>query len=199
VEWLTVYLEEFTYIGIAVSLLLAGLGIPLPEDIPLIFGGVMAGAGKINLVVHFIISMTFIIIGDSCLYAIGRRLGSASAAGASIWSRLLPARRRAKVMTYFDKYGSWTVFLGRFLAGVRGAIYLSAGAAHFPYWRFILLDFLAALISVPIWIWLGYTFGANWHEVLKKAQSTESWILAVVALLVIGGIVAVKVRRRRRA
>jgi membrane protein DedA with SNARE-associated domain len=46
VEFLTHYLEEFSYVGIAVWLMLAGLGVPLPEDIPLIFGGAMAGAAR---------------------------------------------------------------------------------------------------------------------------------------------------------
>ena len=83
-ESLTHYLDDFTYVGVSVWLLLAGLGMPLPEDIPLIFGGVMAARGEIDVVIHFILSMVFIIVGDSMLFFIGRRLGQATEASPQI-------------------------------------------------------------------------------------------------------------------
>ena len=197
VAWLVANLEKFTYVGVAVSLMLAGLGIPLPEDIPLIFGGVMAGAGKINVWIHFGISMFFIVVGDSSLYYIGRKVGRSSAGGGVV-SKVLTTERREKVTGYYTKYGSWTVFVGRFIAGLRGAIFLTAGIVEFPFWRFVLLDFLAALISVPIWIWFGWTFGENWEVILEQAKSAQGWVLAGVALLVLG-IIILKLRKARKS
>ncbi|MCA9545040.1 MAG: DedA family protein [Myxococcales bacterium] len=197
-DWLTGYLEQFTYIGIAVALFLAGLGVPIPEDIPLIFGGVMAGAGKIDIWIHFAISMAFIAIGDSCLYYIGRRIGRSSTTG-GFFSKLLTPARRKKAQGYYDRFGSWTVFFGRFVAGIRGAIFLTAGVVNFPFWRFLILDTLAALISVPVWIWLGVKFGENWEVILEEAKSTQGWILAAVAVVVVGAVVAFKVRGRNKA
>ncbi len=197
-DWLTGYLDRFTYVGIAVALMLAGLGIPIPEDIPLIFGGVMAGAGKIDVWIHFGISMAFIVIGDSCLYFIGRRLGRSSSTGGFFGKLLTPARRK-KAQGYYDRFGSWTVFFGRFVAGVRGAIFLTAGVVEFPFWRFVLLDFLAALISVPVWIWLGWTFGENWEQILEQAKSTQGWALAAAAAVAVGVYIALKIRKRSKA
>lgn len=197
-EWLIASLGKFTYIGIALSLFVAGLGVPVPEDIPLIFGGAMAGAGKINVYIHFGISMAFILIGDSCLYLIGTRLGNASE-GKGFFSRLLTPARRLKAQGYYDRFGNWTVFFGRFIAGVRGAIFLSAGVVKFPYWRFLLLDFLAALISVPVWIYLGWTFGENWQVILEKAKEAQGWVLGSIALVVIAVFVALRIRKRSRA
>lgn len=200
-EWLTVYLEQFTYVGVAVSLLLAGLGIPLPEDIPLIFGGVMAGAGKINVWWHFAISMTFIIIGDTSLYLIGRKLGKAtdaSQASKGRLAKLLTPERRVKVAGYFERWGNWTIFFGRFIAGFRGAIYLTAGVVGFPLRTFIFLDFIAALISVPVWIWLGWYFGENWEVVIETAKSAQGWVLIVVGAGVVGVLFYFKVWRKRK-
>jgi membrane protein DedA with SNARE-associated domain len=198
VEWLIASLDKFTYIGIALSLFVAGLGVPVPEDIPLIFGGAMAGAGKINVYIHFGISMAFILIGDSCLYYIGRRLGNASE-GKGFFAKLLTPSRRAKAQGYYDRFGNWTVFFGRFVAGIRGAIFLSAGVVRFPFWRFLLLDFLAALISVPVWIYLGWTFGENWEVILEKAKAAQGWVLGGIALVVISVFVALKMRKRAKA
>jgi membrane protein DedA with SNARE-associated domain len=181
-EWLQNYLSEATYVGIALVLFVAGLGVPIPEDIPLVFGGVMAGKGHINVYGHFALSMVFILIGDSCLFLIGRRLGSG--AGSGLWGKLLTHERRAKAQTYFAKFGSWTVFFGRFLAGVRAAVFLGAGAAGFPYWRFIMLDALAAMISVPVWIWIGFQFGEHWEEILEQAKLIQGWLLGGLAFVV---------------
>ena len=66
-QWITQYIEQFQYVAIAFVLFLAGLGIPIPEDIPLIYGGVMAGKGSLNVYIHFVVSMVFILVGDVSL------------------------------------------------------------------------------------------------------------------------------------
>ena len=196
-EFVIEHIEEFQYLAIAFVLFIAGLGVPIPEDIPLIYGGVMAGRGDMNVWIHFAVSIAFILIGDVCLYMIGKRLSRASAAGSgggegesvkppSRLAKLLTPERRAQVQEYFDRYGSWTVFFGRFVAGIRGAVFLTAGLTHFPLRRFIILDGLAALVSVPVWIGLGYWFGANWREHLETFKSYQIYIIGgVVALVVI--------------
>jgi membrane protein DedA with SNARE-associated domain len=198
VEWLTAYLEQFTYIGVAVSLFLAGLGFPLPEDIPLIFGGAMAGAGKINVWVHFAISMVFIVVGDTCLYLIGRKIGNVSEGGGRI-AKLLTPERRKKAEAFFEKYGNWTIFVGRFFAGFRAAVYLTAGTVKFPLGRFMLLDFLAALISVPIWIYLGWIFGENWHEVIDIFKRYQWWVVGGIVLIVAAIWFIMRTRKKRAA
>ena len=191
-QWITQYIEQFQYVAIAFVLFLAGLGIPIPEDIPLIYGGVMAGKGSLNVYIHFIVSMVFIIVGDVSLYLIGRRIAR-SGKGAehtnyetpSRIQKILTPERKAKVQTYFDQYGSWAVFLGRFVAGVRGAVYLTAGMTRFPLGRFIFLDFLAALVSVPLWIWLGYWAGENWMSLLDQFKEYQVYVLGALCGLVV--------------
>lgn len=187
IEWLTLYFEQFQYTAIALVLFLAGLGVPIPEDIPLIYGGVMSGKGSMNVYVHFIVSMVFILIGDVCLYFIGRRLargqGAESGATPSRWQKIASPERLAMVQGFFDKYGSWSVFFGRFVAGVRGAVFLTAGMGNFPLIKFIILDGLAALISVPVWIGLGYWAGAHWEELLEQAKGYQLYVLCGLAAL----------------
>lgn len=193
IAWITQYIEQFQYVAIAFVLFLAGLGVPIPEDIPLIYGGVMSGAGKMNVYIHFVVSMVFILVGDVCLYFIGRRI-SQNAETPSRWRKVLTPKRQAKVQGYFDRYGSWAVFFGRFVAGIRGAVYLTAGMARFPLLRFIVLDFLAALISVPIWIALGYWAGKEWETVIEHAKSYQVYVLIALAVIILGVWVVAKRR-----
>jgi membrane protein DedA with SNARE-associated domain len=183
-DWVTEYIEEFQYVAIALVLFLAGLGVPIPEDIPLIYGGVMAGQGKMDVTIHFLISMIFILIGDSCLYFIGKKISSGhgqieqTRSKPSRLDKLLKPEMRTKVQSYFDRYGSWAVFFGRFVAGVRGAVFLTAGITGFPLKRFILLDGLAALISVPVWIGLGFWFGKRWTVILELMKTYQLYVFA---------------------
>lgn len=188
-EWVTAYIEEFQYLAIAFVLFIAGLGVPIPEDIPLIYGGIMSGQGKMNVFIHFIVSMVFIIIGDVCLYMIGKRLarsGKSDSETPSRLSGLLTEERKQKVTSYFDRYGSWTVFFGRFVAGIRGGVFLTAGMTGFPLRRFILLDGLAALISVPVWIGLGYWFGHEYDVILEQLKEHQLTVLIVIIGLGLG-------------
>lgn len=199
-EFVIDYIDKFHYVAIAFVLFIAGLGVPIPEDIPLIYGGVMSGKGYMNVWIHFAVSMAFILIGDVCLYMIGRRVASRQGQQNGLEEskpesftkkpsrieKLLTPERRAKVQDYFDRYGSWTVFFGRFVAGLRGAIFLTAGLTQFPLRRFILLDALAALISVPVWIAIGYKVGDEWGDILEAFKSYQGYVLGGIALLGIG-------------
>jgi membrane protein DedA with SNARE-associated domain len=198
-DWLIAHLEHFTYVGIALTLFLAGLGVPIPEDIPLIFGGAMAGAGKINVWAHLVISLVFILIGDTCLFFIGRHIAGATLSGAGRWGRLIKPERRDWIISHFKRHGSWTVFVARFVAGLRGGVFLTAGAAKFPYRRFLLLDGLAAMISVPVWVWLGHKFGENWEVLLEKAKHVQRGVLLAVVVAVVLGWLAWRVRRKHKA
>ncbi len=204
-EWVSAYIEQFQYFAIALILFVAGLGVPIPEDIPLIYGGVMAGKGSLNVYIHFVVSMIFIIIGDVSLYFFGKRLSN-SAQTKSDDSRLrkiLTPERQATVDGMFQKYGSWAVFFGRFIAGVRGAVFLSAGMAHFPLWKFILFDFIAALISVPVWIALGYWAGGEWSHFSElistwfaQNASLAYGLLIGLILMIVALVFVIKSRKK---
>lgn len=193
--WITEYIAEFNYVAVALMLFVAGLGFPIPEDIPLIYGGVMASQGHMNMYAHFVVSIVFILIGDYCLYRIGRKLGDSADAPGFVQKVLTP-KAKAKVNGMFERFGSWAVFFGRFIAGVRAVVFLTAGMSKFPVWKFLLLDFLAALVSVPVWIYLGFWAGQNWEIFLEKAKVYNMWLLVGAAVI---GLISYFVIKRRKA
>lgn len=151
------------YAAVFVALMICGAGLPLPEDITLVAGGVIAGLGYAN--VHVMCAMTLfgVLLGDSAIFLLGHYYGARMLAWRPIARVLTPSRYLA-VQEKFDRYGNRLLFAARFLPGMRTTIYVTAGTTHrvsFP--RFLLIDTMAALISVPVWVYLGY-FGANNHE-----------------------------------
>src|SRR5262249_45651397 len=60
---------------------------------------------------------------------------------------------------YFRSYGFKIVFFARFVAEFRSVAFLMSGGMKMEYRRFIMFDAVAAMISVPIWIGVGYGLG----------------------------------------
>ncbi|HET8898192.1 MAG TPA: DedA family protein [Rhodanobacteraceae bacterium] len=185
------------YVAVFSVLLLCGFGLPLPEDITLIAGGVIAGLGHVRLEYMLAVALLGVVAGDGVMFLVGRHAGPRVLQ--TRWMRyLLTPRRFGKVQAYFDRYGARLMFVGRFLPGLRAPIYLTAGMSHkVPFWQFLALDGAAALISVPVWVCLGY-YGAVNHEWLLLWIQRSKIALALILVVVLLLLTVYFWRRRRR-
>jgi Uncharacterized membrane-associated protein len=74
-DFLATYLEQFTYTGIFVILLLCGLGLPLPEETVIIAGGFLAYKGYTNLYMTIVVLVVGALTGDVTIYSLGQKWG----------------------------------------------------------------------------------------------------------------------------
>src|SRR5258708_2647964 len=112
-----------------------GLGLPLPEDIPLITAGFLIYEGKLNFALAAFCAWCGIIGGDCMLYLLGRKFGD-DVSKIPFIGRHVDKRRMAKVERWFAHWGVWVVAIGRLFAGVRGAMVVVAGATRFTFVKF---------------------------------------------------------------
>ena len=110
-------------------------------------------------------------------------------------ARMLHPERFAKMRERFEEHGNWATFGCRFFAGVRIPGYFIAGTMGMAYGRFVILDFLGVLISVPISIYLGKLFGGQVDELKDKIQNFH----LILAFAVISLVLILVVRARRQA
>lgn len=171
-----------------------GLGLPLPEDIPLLLGGFFVAHGKFDLTICSILAWCGIIGGDCVLYSLGRRYGLNITKVPFVGKHVTKARIE-QAERLFEKWGIWVVAVGRLFAGIRGAMVVAAGAIRYNFIKFVIADGLAALISGGLWIWLGWWIGKKVQDpkkLMEQIKPYQHWILLgmiVLAVLVIAYIV----------
>lgn len=197
-ERLITIFTENGYVAVFIALMICGAGLPLPEDITLVAGGVIAGLGYANVHAMFALAMFGVLLGDCAIFLLGHHYGARMLKWRLV-ARVLTPSRYAKVQEKFARYGNRMLFIARFLPGMRTTVYLTAGTSHrVSFLRFLLIDGLAALISVPFWVYLGY-FGADNHAWLEKwVRRGQGSLWALVGLLLLT-LLALWWRHRRPA
>jgi len=151
------FFTDYGYLAVLFVLIICGFGVPIPEDITLVSGGIIAGMypEQVNVHIMLVVSMFGVLFGDSTMYWLGRIYG-ARILRVRFIRKFLTVQRLRMVRDKFDQYGNRVLFVARFLPGLRAPIYMVSGVTRrVSYLRFVLLDFFAAIISVPIWVYLG--------------------------------------------
>lgn len=185
------------YVAVFIVLMVCGFGLPIPEDITLVAGGVIAGLGYANVHLMVAIGIVGILAGDVLMFVLGRHYGERALRLRWV-AYLLTPRRYAMVQAKFSRFGNRLMFVARFLPGLRSPIYLTAGMTRrVSFMQFFLLDAFAALISAPVWVYLGY-YGAQNHEWLLKWLDRGKVIVLVVAAIILAVVVRYFWRRSAR-
>ncbi len=179
-------------------LLLCGFGLPMPEDIVLVTGGVLAWlsspleeatfAGMIRdqgLLTMVAVGLAGILAGDSVIYLAGRRFGVRVADFRPL-RRMITPEKLQLVERKIRRRGNIVVVFARFLPGLRAPTFFAVGHARMPYWEFLMFDGAAALVSAPLWICIGFYFGSNIQEAARHASRFGHYILAAVLVVVLG-------------
>lgn len=182
-------------------LMLAGLNIPISEDIILLTGGAIASICIPEHAWHlyfWIFAGCWISAWEA--YAIGRKLGP-KLYDVRWFKHYITRERISRLHHYYEKFGVFTFIVGRFIpGGVRNALFMSAGLGKMPFLTFILRDGIACLISTSTLFWLGFYFSANYRMIADYIKTyNEIALLVLLSALLIGVILIVQKRRRRDA
>jgi membrane protein DedA with SNARE-associated domain len=167
-----------------IILLLCGMGVPLPEDVSLILGGFLVFEGKADLPLMMITGYVGILVGDTIVYTAGRRIGSKVGTGGGFFARVVTPEKRARVQGLFARHGEKIVMIARFLPGVRAVTYFTAGSVHMKYWHFLIFDGIAALVSAPVFVFLGYKFGDELEGLIRAVRQGQTRVLIGLAIVV---------------
>jgi membrane protein DedA with SNARE-associated domain len=174
-------IERFTYLGIFLVLFVAGLGVPIPEEAPLLAAGVLAGQQIIRWWLGLIVCFVGVLAGDIVLYWVGHHWGE-HIMDWRITRIVLTPEREKRMIQLYHRHGVKIIFSARFVAGFRAAAFLTAGIVGINFWKFLAVDGLAALIGVPLGFGVAYLFTDQLPAIMHGVHRVER--LAVLAGMV---------------
>ncbi|MBM4441249.1 MAG: DedA family protein [Candidatus Rokubacteria bacterium] len=189
-------IERFTYVGIFLVLFVAGLGVPIPEEVPILAAGILASQEVIRWWVALLVCFVGVMAGDSTLYWVGRHWGE-RILDWRITRFVLTAEREKYVIALFHRHGVKLLFSARFVAGFRGAVFLTAGIVRIPFWKFFLVDGIAAAIGVPLGFGVAYLFTDQLPAIMGGVHRAER-LLILAGMVLLAAVIGYAAYRKSR-
>lgn len=183
-------IHAITGLGIAAVLLVvyaeSGLliGFVLPGDSLLFTAGYMVNQEILRLFGHplnihlFVAAIALMaILGDSTGYAFGHKVGRKLFLKPN--SRFFKKKYLEQAEQFYQKHGSLTIVLARFVPIVRTFAPIVAGASKMHYNTFLLFNIVGGALWAAIFTYLGYFAGA----ILTKA-GVNIEVAAIIIILI---------------
>jgi membrane protein DedA with SNARE-associated domain len=190
VQALQEFVNNFTYLGIFAVLLLGSLGVPIPEEMPIIAGAVLSHEGLVRWWLALPVCLLGVLSGDMVLYWVGRHWGEQVLSCRLVRLVLSPVREQWLKAAY-RRHALKTIVTARHVMGLRAAAFLTAGSSNVPFWKFVVADVGAASFGVPVAFGLSYFFTDQIKAIMADVHRAERWlglagVLALAVLLVAG-------------
>lgn len=179
-------------------LMLAGLNVPISEDLLLLTGGVIASTCIPDHTLHL---YAWIYMGCWVsaweAYWIGRLFGP-KLYDIRWFSRFITRERIDRLHHYYEKFGIFTFMVGRFIpGGVRNALFITSGLGKMPFLKFIARDGFSCLISSSTLFYLGYSFGEHHEQIFEYFKTYEKIAITLLATIITTICLVVYYRKKK--
>jgi membrane protein DedA with SNARE-associated domain len=181
--WLADLVTRYGLLAILVLMTGESCGLPIPSEVVVPLGGVLASGGHLNLFAVALVASIANVIGSLIAYGVAARWGLPVLLGPGRYVGIR-AHHVELAQRWFSRYGLPAVFIGRLLPIVRTYISFPAGLARVPLGRFVLLTFVGAVPWNLALAYAGYTLGKNYDRVTVFVQR-GGYLIAVVILVVL--------------
>jgi undecaprenyl-diphosphatase len=189
--WLIDLFARFGYAVVFVGVLLENAGVPVPGETVLLAGGALAHAGRLSLLLVIATAICGATLGDNLGFWIGRRGGRRLAERHGSLVGLTRARLR-QFDRFFERHGAKTVFIARFVTGLRVFCAVLAGGSGMAWRTFLFYNAAGAVVWASAIGAAGYLLGRSWAVLEQWIGRTSLAALAIVLVLAV-----IVVARRR--
>ncbi|WP_163559994.1 bifunctional DedA family/phosphatase PAP2 family protein [Halomonas sp. NO4] len=164
---------------------LAMVGLLVPGVLLITAAASLAGHQELAIPAVLLAAFAGAVIGDGVSFALGYTLRERVT---QRWPFSRHPEWLAQGARFFQRYGTLSVFLGRFVGPVRPIIPLIAGMLHMPPRTFTWANLASAALWAPAYVLPGYLLGQAWQQRLDLPPGLERWLIVlgivVVALAV---------------
>ena len=164
-------------------------GTMIEGDLTLLLSGVLARAGLFSLGEALLVGTAGGFVGDSLSYLIGARFRGR----AQSFQFFIRAKPRLQRLT--NKFGVLSVFIVKYVYGLRTACAIFWGIAHFGYARFAPLTVASCAAWVVILAGAGFTFATGLEKLIGDLRRIQ--IILLLGLIIVATIYVITRFERR--
>src|SRR5215831_6891514 len=190
------WIAHYGYAGIFSLLVFGIVGLPVPDEWLLTFSGFLVFKRTLLFVPTFAAAFCGSACGITVSYTLGRVFDTYVLVKYGSYIHMSPDRL-ARVHSWFERRGRWTLLVGYFIPGVRHLTGYIAGASELSFSNFALFAYTGAFCWAAVFITLGYFLGEQWNHVLQSVHETRYLIVGLAVAVVLGYFVISYIRRRR--
>ena len=184
------------YLGAFLGMALESACIPIPSEVTLPLAGFLASRGKVNTVLAILSALLGCAIGATTAYMAGRVGGRPFVRRFGRYI-LLTEHRLKMAERWFERWGGWTVLVGRWVTGIRAIVSIPAGLFGMPYLKFIAFTLVGYGTWCAAGVWLGYALGENWMAVVRFFERLDIWALGAIGLVAISVLIFLGMKKLR--
>jgi membrane protein DedA with SNARE-associated domain len=173
--------------GVVVLMAIESACIPLPSELIMPFAGWMLIKEKSLSAIYTLVAGAY--------GALGNTIGSAIAYGVGMWGGRPFLEKYGKYILisrhdldladrWFNKYGSWAIFISRLLPVVRTFISLPAGIARTHFVKFLIYTFLGSFLWSVGLAYGGYQLGEHWEQIRTVMRPFDPIIGVLIIALI---------------
>lgn len=194
--WLVDLVARYGYAAVFGGVLLENAGLPVPGETTLLAGAALAHGGHLSFWRLVAVAIVAAVCGDNLGFVIGRSGGRVLAERHGWRIGLTPVRLR-QFDAFFHRYGAQTVFIARFVTGLRVFAAVLAGGSELAWSTFLLYNAAGAVVWATAVATAGYLLAHSWDTLDRWIGRTG--LIGLVVVVVLAGLAARRHLRDSRA
>lgn len=193
------YEPAYVYGFITLFMFASSFGFPVPEELVLVTSGLVAymahnpdkfpppyeGAVGVDVMTLAFVCFLAVFMSDFIVYLIGKFFGG-RIIKTKFFQKQVAGKGFETINSWFQKYGGLACGIFRFTPGLRFPGHMSCGLLGIPVWKFMAIDGLAALISVPTQVYFVATYG---EVILNKIAEFKMIALSILGVIAVGWLI----------
>ncbi|MBI3036641.1 DedA family protein [Candidatus Woesearchaeota archaeon] len=171
------------YLGVFILMVLESMVAPVPSELVMPFAGFLVADGKLNLWLVIVISSLASITGSLISYFVAY-FGEKELIHRFGRFVFLDKEELEWTERWFQKHGSITILISRFIPVVRHLISIPAGLARMDLRHFILFTAVGATAWNTFLLWVGVELRERWELVHGYSKQLDVLIVALIIIAV---------------
>lgn len=193
-EQLEAFLELVASVPVETVYLLVGVGAavenlfpPIPSDVAVVAGGVLADRGALDARLVFLVAWLSNLVLALGVYVAARRFGGGIFS--TRWGRwLLRPAQLHRMSLFYEDYGTLTILVSRFFPVFRVLVPAFAGISRLAFWRTAIPLAVASAVWYAALVFLGVLASQNVPRIVGalRAVNTTAGLVALAIALLLG-------------